>query len=385
MVSVKIGIVIIGDKSGGGILQYTQSLLDAIKEDNSRQYVLFLFNKDLETYFEHYGFEIRILEKPSTNYFQKSVRFCQLLFLIRKPYFFNKNERDSFADIDLFYSSAIIVYPHFYIGKPFVFTLHDMQERYFPDFFSRKERFMRWINNRVLSKSSVSIICESEYVKSDIVRFTNVSRDKIHIIQSPPPIEFYNFRYDKTKRVEIKAKYDLPEKYILYPAQCWPHKNHINLIEAFKIVSEQHNDISLIFTGSQQHNYDKIMSHVNRIGLTDKIKHLGYIDYEDLPYLYKLSEMLVMPSLFESISIPIYEAFSLGVPVCCSNVVALPDQVGDAAVIFDPNSKIDMAEKILMFLNTKTLVKEKTRKGYEKIANFNHQAYNNKLLKVLNL
>jgi glycosyltransferase involved in cell wall biosynthesis len=120
------------------------------------------------------------------------------------------------------------------------------------------------------------------------------------------------------------------------------------------------------------------------LDLKDKVKHLGYIDYEDLPYLYKMSQMLVMPSLFESVSIPIYEAFALGVPVCSSNVVALPEQVGDAGLLFDPKNEYDIAEKILMYLDNKDLMHKMAMKGCNKIANFNHNEYRKKLLYVLN-
>jgi len=83
------------------------------------------------------------------------------------------------------------------------------------------------------------------------------------------------------------------------------------------------------------------------------------ISYEELLYVYKMSIMLVMPTLFESVSIPIYESFFLKVPVCASNVVALTEQVGGAGILFDPNDVYDMAEKKIL-LNNENLRNEKT-------------------------
>ena len=97
-----------------------------------------------------------------------------------------------------------------------------------------------------------------------------------------------------------------------------------------------------------------------------------------------MSEFLVMPTLFESVSLPIYEAFSLQVPVCCSNVVALPEQVGDAALIFDPHDVNDIAEKMLMYLQNKLLCQDKAKKGLRKVNDFNHEDYRYKLLEVIN-
>jgi len=117
--------------------------------------------------------------------------------------------------------------------------------------------------------------------------------------------------------------------------------------------------------------------------LENNIVYLGYIDYSDLPFLYKMSKFLVMPTLFESISIPIYEAFSLKVAVCCSNVVALPEQVGEAGLLFDPNNENDIAEKMIMYLNDSALLEEKASLGYLKINSFDYEAYKNNIIEII--
>ncbi len=192
-----------------------------------------------------------------------------------------------------------------------------------------------------------------------------------------------NIKFDEEQFETIKKKYNLPQKYIFYPAQCWFHKNHIKLVEAFKLVTKECDDVSLILTGSQKNNYNNLIQRIDELGLGEKVKHLGYIDYEDLAYLYKMSQMLVMPTLFESVSIPIYEAFALEVPVCSSDVVALPEQVGDAGVIFEAHNINDMANKMLMYLKDENFRLEKAKKGFERVADFNHEEYAKKLLKVL--
>ena len=377
----KIGILAFAKKSGGGIFQYTQSIIDALRSDKSNKYIIFSDNED----YHFYDLEVRkISNSAKNNFFIKNIRLLQLLFFSRKSYFFTKEELKLFNDIDLFISPFISAYPHFYLNKPFIFTLHDMQERYYPEFFTFKERILRWLNDQSLAKASEQIICESNYVKNDIIKFTKVNPEKINIIQSPPPADFLNYHFNEKQFKKVKEKYNLPDKYIFYPAQCWYHKNHIKLVEAFKIVNEKYNNIYLIMTGSQKNNYNNLLKKIKELNLEKKALHLGYIDYEDLPYFYKMSMMLVMPSLFESVSIPIYEAFSLKVPVCSSNVVALPEQVGDAGLIFDPNNIEDMAAKILNYVENEKLRNEKAQKGYEKVKNFNHREYRKKLLQVLN-
>jgi glycosyltransferase involved in cell wall biosynthesis len=379
----KIGILAIDDNNGhgGGVYQYTQSIIDALKKDKTNIYIVFCYTDDNR--FDNVDLKIRKIDKPKGRLFEKVIKAFQCLLFIRKPLFFTKKELKIFSDIDLFLSPAISGYPHFYMNKPFVFTLHDMQERYYPEFFSKYENIVRWLKNRALAKSATKIICESSFVKNDIVKFTGASVDKINVIQSPPPKEFLNYKFNEEQFETVRKKYNLPQKYIFYPAQCWFHKNHIKLVEAFKLVTKECDDVSLILTGSQQNNYNNLIQRIDELGLGEKVKHLGYIDYEDLAYLYKMSQMLVMPTLFESVSIPIYEAFALEVPVCSSDVVALPEQVGDAGVIFEAYNINDMANKMLMYLKNENFRLEKAKKGFERVVDFNHEEYAKKLLKVL--
>lgn len=377
----KIGILAFGDPKGGGVYQYTRSIIDIIIQDKDNTYIVFTdANNDS---FDDYNIEIRKINKPNIFIFNKLIRFFQILFLIRKPFFFTKSEKDIFFDIDKFICPAISLYPHFYLNKTFVFTLHDMQERYYPHFFTLRDKVIRWLNNRSLSKTADKILCESQFVKSDIIKFLGVDPNKVHVVQSPPPKCFNSSAIDENLYKTIKVKYNLPEEYIFYPAQFWPHKNHIKLLEAFSIVKKDFKDLRLVFTGSKQNNFRNVDHKIKELQLQNSVIYLGYIDYSDLPFLYKMSKFLVIPTLFESISIPIYEAFSLKVAVCCSNVVALPEQVGEAGLLFDPNNEKDIAKKMIMYLSDSGLLEEKASLGYLKINSFNYEAYKSNIIEII--
>ena len=379
----KIGILTFYPMHGGGIFQYIQSMVDALAADKSNTYIIFADEKDNR--FDGYGLEVRKLNPSNRSGINQFFIFSQLLLGMRNPFFLREDEKRAYADIDLFMSPATSVYPHVFLKKPFIFTLHDMQEKYYAYAFTRIERFKREMRNRALTKAAKAVICESNYVKQDIVNFLGADADKIAIIQSPPPDFLLRYEAKPENFAAVKQKYGLPERYIFYPAQCWFHKNHIKLAEAFNIiVNETDEDVSLILSGSQQDNYPKLVAKIQELGLEHRIKHLGYIDYEDIPYLYKMAQMLVMPTLFESVSIPIYEAFALGVPVCCSNVVALPEQVGDAALIFDPNDPADMAEKMVQLLRDRPLAAELAIRGKQRVRRFDHKEYATKILSIIN-
>lgn len=379
----KIGILTFYPMHGGGIFQYIQSMVDALVADRSNTYIIFADMND--TRFDGYGLEVRKLNPSNRSGVNQVIIFAQLLLGLRWSFFLRNDEKQIYADIDLFMSPATSVYPHLFLRKPFVFTLHDMQEKYYPHAFTWIERFKRELRNRALTKSANAVICESNYVKQDIMHFLGTDSNKIAVIQSPPPSFLLSYEVDQKNFCSVKRKYSLPERYVFYPAQCWFHKNHIKLVDAFNIiVNETDEDVTLILSGSQQDNYPKLVAKIQELGIGHRVKHLGYIDYEDIPYLYKMAQMLVMPTLFESVSIPIYEAFALGVPVCCSNVVALPEQVGDAALIFDPNDPADMANKMLQLLRDASLASELAERGRQRVSSFDHKGYARKILDVIN-
>ena len=89
------------------------------------------------------------------------------------------------------------------------------------------------------------------------------------------------------------------------------------------------------------------MRAIDKFGLNDRVLHLGYVEQDDLQAIYRLATALVMPSLFESVSIPIYEAFQVGTPVAASGILGIPEQVGDAGLLFDPKSVASIKQAIL--------------------------------------
>jgi len=96
-----------------------------------------------------------------------------------------------------------------------------------------------------------------------------------------------------------------------------------------------------------------------------------------------MSKLLIMPSLFESISIPIYEAFSIGVPVCSSNVVALPEQTNGGALLFNPKDTKDIENKIQKVLSDSSLQEELIRRGRLVIDNLDNNKYAASIIKIV--
>ncbi|MCX7747183.1 MAG: glycosyltransferase family 4 protein [Clostridia bacterium] len=382
----KIGILALSGENSGGVNQYTMSMIDALACEKSNKYIIFTTNNN--SLYDKLGFEVRKLSGIKNSLISKCVRNISLLFYFLKTFALSRYEKSIFSDIDVFISPTISPYPHFFAGKKYIVTIHDLQERYFPDFFPLMENIKRYIVKKAVAKHATQIICESNYVKSDIVKFLKADVNRINVIPAPPPATAKR-DYSANEFEKVKSKYSLPDRYLFYPAaQFWFHKNHMGLIEAFKRVESKHKDVHLVLTGKKDEeilrkNLLDITARIKELKLENKVHILGFIDYEDMPAIYKMAEMLVMPTLFESISIPVYEAFGTGTAVCCSNVVGLPEQVGDAGLLFNPLDIEDMAEKVCTMLENNELKSNFIVSGYKKMQCNNHEKYSGQLNDVL--
>jgi glycosyltransferase involved in cell wall biosynthesis len=262
------------------------------------------------------------------------------------------------------------------VGSPYIVTIHDLQHKYYPEFFTLKERVSRNYVYKNAAKNALLVTCESNFVMHDIVNFLGVPKERIRVVPSPPPLDLTVNKISCEELERTKVRYNLTRKYLFYPAHLWYHKNHVKLIESLNLIRKRYKEeIPLILVGSQKGNFKNTMRRITDLNLDNQISWLGYVPKKDMLYLYKLATALVMPTLFESVSMPIWEAFFLGVPVVSSNVCALPEQVGEAGVLFDPNNINDMAEKIYTIWTDESLRKELVKKGYERVKDMTLENY----------
>lgn len=240
--------------------------------------------------------------------------------------------------------------PIYKINIPIIITMHDLQEYHFPQYFSLRERLHRKINNQIAINDSDHIICSFEHVKNDIIKFFNVPAKKVSVC--PPPFaEDWFLTKNESNWLKVKTKYNINSGYILYPAATWEHKNHIRLMEAFKIVKAENHKVEIICTGNKTKYYFNIQEKIAQLGLENSVQFLGIVPEEDLISLYKNTLLVVIPTLYEAGSGPLYEAMRYQVPVICSNVTSLPDTVDSNEFLFDPNDVKVLAEKIKLGLN----------------------------------
>ena len=157
---------------------------------------------------------------------------------------------------------------------------------------------------------------------------------------------------------EILKLYQLEHGYFFYPAQFWAHKNHFRIIEAVKLLHEEGIQCQVVFVGGDQGNYTYIDEIISDYGLGNNIKSLGFLPAEHMSALYKGCLAVVMPTFFGPTNIPPLEAWSIGKPLIYSK--HLSDNVGDAAILVDPDDEISLASAMKSMLeesNSEKLVK----------------------------
>jgi glycosyltransferase involved in cell wall biosynthesis len=226
------------------------------------------------------------------------------------------------------------------------------------------------------------VICESRQVKTDIIRFFGVPEERTVVMAAPPLRQF--LADEPGDRLQAtRTRLQLPEKFLFYPAQFWPHKNHLRLVEAFREVVIEAPDLKLVLTGKKRDEYETVMSAIEKFGLNEQVCHLGYVEQGDLQAIYRLATALIMPSLFESVSIPIYEAFQVGTPVAASGILAIPEQVGEAGLLFDPTSVASIRQAILEIVKNPETARRLGQKGRERMLAMTPERYGAQLQKLL--
>jgi len=362
----------------GGVETYLRNLLRSLQEvDHINQYSLICDS--------HYAYELPLANpnfkvllsnytKPSFMWFVRGIIRNTVKIDILRPVM-NRLKVD------------VIHHPFSFLNPlsltiPSVLTFHDMQHEFFPEYFSAYELKVLKEFYRPSAEQATRIIAISEYVKSSLVEKYEIIPDKIDVIYNG-----YNSQYriieDRDGLEKIRSKYALHRPFIYYPAATWPHKNHKRLLTSLKIIKERFAfDGQLVLTGVAMKSNKEVLEDIRHLGLGDTVKVLGYVPYNDLPYLYNLARLMVFPSLFEGFGIPLIEAMACGCPIACSNVTSIPEIAGDAGVMFDPASVEDMAEKVWGLWNNEAMRQELKLKGLERVKRFSWDSTARETIKV---
>jgi glycosyltransferase involved in cell wall biosynthesis len=191
------------------------------------------------------------------------------------------------------------------------------------------------------------------------------------------------------ERQRVRQEYRLPERYFFYPAQFWPHKNHVRIVKAMALLKERHGlSVNILFSGYhsgeiREATFKEITDTASKLQVEAQIKYLGYVPNEDLAALYAEARALIMPTFFGATNIPPLEAWALGCPVLTSDIRGICQQAGEASVLVDPRSVEDIAEGMRRLWTDDDLCKSLIGQGARRLEQFTFADFRNRLIEIL--
>lgn len=269
-----------------------------------------------------------------------------------------------------------------------VITIHDINHYSNNKIYSYNQYFFFKYALTPLIKLHPHIVAVSECTGFDLRRNFHISSKKINIARNSYNEKLFRpLKHNEIKN-HVKRKYALENDFILYVSILdHPRKNHTSLIQAYYYLNKIISNISLpdlVFVGKEFFQSEKIFNEINNRGLNKHIRVLSYVPDEEIVMLYNMAKFFVHPSHWEGFGLPILEAMACGLPVVCSDIPAFREIADDAAVYFDQNNPMNIAESMLLLCEDNNLHAKLRLKGLERAKHFNWQDTARKIVEIYN-
>ncbi len=259
---------------------------------------------------------------------------------------------------------------YFEPGIATVCTIYDLQYKTYPEFFTVEDVAHRDRTFIDACCRATALTAISDYSRDSAIVHGNLDSSRIHTIylrmaqRIAPSIE-----NDKAVLGRLNLT---PQRYLIYPANFWKHKNHEMLLTAFGMACHEGlaADIQLVCTGAPGARQEWLMSTARTMNLSDRVIFPGYLPNAELATLMANCTGMVFPSLYEGFGLPVIEAMASGVPVACSNTTSLPEVAADAAILFDPCVPTQIAQAIISLVENEALRAAHIQAGLQRAAEF---------------
>jgi glycosyltransferase involved in cell wall biosynthesis len=237
------------------------------------------------------------------------------------------------------------------VGLPYMLNIFDLQHRmqpWFPEVSAHGQWDQRekvWAG--AIRRASI-ITVGSEQAKEELSFLYSVPRERIHAVPFPTPQGAIEAQMVVDgDGSQTRKKYGIAGDYLLYPAQFWAHKNHVNLLHALHLLRDRSGiQLSLVLTGSDRGNLNHVRDVASRLGLGNHVHFLGFIPHADVIALYRQAFALAYVSFFGPENLPPLEAMAMGCPVVLADVPGVRTLFGDAPILVDPRDEGSIAEGI---------------------------------------
>lgn len=247
---------------------------------------------------------------------------------------------------------------------PYLGTIWDLLHRLHP-WFPEASAGGYWEHRELMYarfvRRATYLVTGTQVGAQQLMFHFQVPPERVSVLPQPAPLARDFADTAPSKEISELAE----QKFFLYPAQFWPHKNHVNLLHAIKLLG---GDAKLVLPGSDKGNLAHAREAAAGLGLDSRVLFPGFVSAADLAWLYRHALALVYPSFLGPDNLPPLEAFSLGCPVAIANYAGAEEQTGDAALRFDPRSPEHIAQTLHKLIEDRGLRNELIRRGRERAA-----------------
>ncbi len=384
----RIGIFLGCDPGSGGMFQYSLSMLEALSMLPRERYavVAAFFNPTWKSYIEPLGLRILPLGTSGREPFTLG-RLWRTACLSPRLWRAFLWRLDPVARAFWKEGCDLWVFPaqdhwSYLAPVPAVVTIHDLMHRYQPQFpeVSRWGRyFVREYRFSNICRFATAVLVDSEVGRKHVIESYGLSAHRLFSLPYLPP----RYIFDSAAPTDFDERYRLPPRFLFYPAQFWPHKNHDRLLQAVAVVRRSCPDVFLVLAGPKCYEYETLVRRVAELGLCDHVMFTGYVPDADLPEFYWRARALVMPTFFGPTNIPPIEAFACGCPAGVSNIYGMPEQVGNAALLFNPSSVEEIAGVMEKLWRDDELCRQLISRGHDKTAKWGQKQFVETLQDIL--
>ncbi len=250
--------------------------------------------------------------------------------------------------------------------------------------FKKKDIWQLKVWSAISIFISKGVFAISNSTKEDIVRHYPSARGKVHVTPLAYDSKIFNLSINREDVRRIGSRHSIVSDYVLYLGTLKPSKNIEGLIEAFSKIKDVKKDLKLVIAGKKGWMFESIFEKVKKLGLEDKVTFTDFVSEEDKPALIAGAKVFVLPSFWEGFGLDVLNAMASGVPVVASNVGSLPEVVGDAGILIDPNNIESIALGIKeVLLASETKYNNMKEKGIAQAKKFSWEKTARETLRVL--
>ena len=258
----------------------------------------------------------------------------------------------------------------FWSPCPMVLTVHDIGWERFPEIYPKALALRLSYLVRASARRATRIIASSQYTADDLKRLYQVPGEKIHVIY--PATDPGIARVADTAAIErVRSHYGIPKRYILYVGSIEPKKNVHRLIEAYAALRRARQiEQPLVIAGKPLWLSQSILDLPAQLGLEQHVIFTGPVRQEDLAALYSGADIFAFLGMYEGFGYPPLEAMACGTPVLAANRTSLPEVLGDAALLVDPDRQDDVADGLARLLSDTELRQRLRTRGLRRAEQF---------------